>query len=202
MRRVGLAGDALEGGGWPANDAHGRTVLVIGTDLELAVALRDRLDRAYVTVCEVRHDEAAAAVRACHPWPWMVVGSGADCAETVLRPLARRPALVFWRGARPAGLAAHTRGVALFSELAAAAEAAIAAEVGSISLAPGAGLTMPGGGHVTSAALEALVASHPRPLFAAPRHFAGVPATLAAHDAPLRVARTPGGGVALELRAA
>jgi hypothetical protein len=98
-------------------------MLVIGDDLELAVALRDRLDRAYVTVCEVRTGEVDDAVRACHPWPWMVVGVGAGCAGTVVRRLARQPALVLWRGERPSGLPAHTRGLGLFSELAASAEA-------------------------------------------------------------------------------
>ncbi len=33
-----------------------RTVLAVGHDAELAVALRDRLDRAFLTVCEVRPD--------------------------------------------------------------------------------------------------------------------------------------------------
>jgi hypothetical protein len=41
-----------------------RTALVVGDDPELAVALRDRLDRAYVTVREVRTSEALVAVRA------------------------------------------------------------------------------------------------------------------------------------------
>lgn len=176
-------------------------MLVIGEDLELAVALRDRLDRTYVTVCEVRASEAGAAVRGCHPWPWMVVGDDSGCTELVARLLARRPALVLWRGERPSGLPAHTRTLGLFSELAAAAEAALAAEVGGIRLAPGAGLTMPGGEHTAGAALEALVASHPRPLFAAARHFAGVDETLAAHAVPLRFGWTAAGGAGLEPRA-
>jgi hypothetical protein len=179
-------------------DGLGRTMLVIGEDLELAVALRDRLDRAYVTVCEVRAGEAADALRGCHAWAWMVVGEGAGHAKTLVSLLARGPTLLLWRGEQPPGLPAHARGLALFSELAAAAEAATRAEVGGVRLAPGAGLTMPDGEHTASAGLEALVASHPRPLFSPPRHFHGVDGTLDSHGARLRVACTAQGGIVLQ----
>ena len=177
-------------------------MLVIGEDVELAVALRDRLDRAYVTVCEVRSPEAAGAVRGCQPWPWMVVGSSSALADALGTLLAGEPTLVLWHGEPPAGLPAHTRRMALFSELATAAQAAIDAEVGGVRLAPGTGLTMPDGGHASSPALEALVASHPRPLFAAGRWFRGAAATLDSHGVPLRVTRVGSGGRTLAPRAA
>ncbi len=177
-------------------------MLVIGDDLELAVALRERLDRAYVTVCDVRTAEAGAATRECHPWPWMVIGDRACDPGAVVGQLARTPALVLWRGGATAGLPAHARCLELFSELAEAAEDAVGAEVGGVRLAPGEGLTMPGGEHAASPALEALVSSHPRPLFAAARHFRTVGAMLESHRVPLRLERTAAGGVLLAAEAA
>jgi hypothetical protein len=177
--------------------ARGRTVLVIGEDPELAVALRDRLDRAYVTVCEVRPVEAEAAVRDCRPCPWMVVGAGMDVPGAVVTLLARQPTLLVWRGTQPPGLPAHARAVDRFSELAEAVEAAICAQVGGVRLAPGEGLTMTDTQHATSPALEALVASHPRAVFAPARHFRNVARTLKSHRVPLRLARSETGGARL-----
>ncbi len=181
----------------PPVGGRGRTVLVIGEDVELAVALRDRLDRTYVTVCEVRTAEALAALRACRPWPWMVIGDGSHVPESIVKALAEQPILLLWRGARPPGLPAHAYGSTRFSELAGAAERAISAEVAGIRLAPGAGLTMPDGKHAGNAALEALVANHPRPLFTQFRHFRAATATLDSHGIPLRVARSITGGISL-----
>jgi hypothetical protein len=172
-------------------------VLVISEDPELSVALRDRLDRAYVTVREVRAAEAEKAVRGCRPCPWMVVGAGSEVPDAVLPLLARRPTLLLWRGAPPRGLPPHTRGLERFSDLAAVAEAAISAEVGGMRLAPGGGITMPDAELATSAALEALVASHPRPVFAPARHFRNVAAALESHGVALRLARTGAGGARL-----
>jgi hypothetical protein len=104
---------------------------------------------------------------------------------------------LLWSGARPCGLPAQARAFALFSELAAAVAAALCAEVGGIRLAPGGGSTMPDGGHSGNAALEALVASHPHPLFAPARDFRGAVTALAAHRIPLRLDLDADGGVRL-----
>lgn len=188
----------MGGAGWngegPAG-GFGRTVLVVSQDSELAVALRDRLDRAYVTVCAVWPEEAETAVRGCRPWPWLVVGDAGDVPAAAVRLLLGRPTLVVWRGSRPPGLGRDTYVVERFSELAATVEAAVGAEAGGMRLAPGGGLTMPDGGHVTSPALEALVAVHPGGLFAAARHFGGVAAALEAHGVPLRLAQRGRGGL-------
>ncbi len=172
-----------------------RTALVVGDDPELAVALRDRLDRAYVTVREVRTSEALVAVRACAPWPWMLIGDGAVPAEAVAE-LSGKPVLVVWRGEPPPGLPAHAVGAQRFAEVAAAVERALSAEVLGMRLAVGDGVVMPDGMHAGSAALEALVAAHPRPLFAATHHFRSAERTLSAHGVPLRPGRH-GGGIAL-----
>ncbi len=168
-------------------------MLVIGEDAELAVALRDRLDRAYVTVCEVRPPEAEAAIQFCRPWPWMVVGTDAAVPAPALRLLAGCPTLMIWRGGPPPGLSANTRVVKLFSELAETAQAAISGSAGGMRLAPGSGLTMPDGRHLSSPSLEALVAVHPCGLFAAARHFRGVSAALASRGVPLHLQTGRGG---------
>jgi hypothetical protein len=163
-------------------------VLVIGEDPELAVALRDRLERAYVTVCEVRPAEAEAAVRGSRPWPWMVVGTGGTVPAAALKLLAGRPTLVIWQGGQPPGRPTNARVVERFSELVEVAAGAVRGTAGGMRLAPSGGVTMPDGRHVTSPALEALVAIHPFGLLGATRHFRGVAAALHSHHVPLRLA--------------
>ncbi len=167
-------------------------MLVIAEDPELAVALRDRADRAYVTVREVRPAEVEAAARGGRPWPWMVVGSVAELPGALADLLARRPVVLFWRGPQPAGLPAHARGFERFSELADAVDAAVRAEAGGVRLAPGDGLTMPDGQHAGDTALEVLVARHPHPVFAPAQHFRHVDAVLVPHRVPLRLAYASG----------
>ena len=179
--------------------ARGRAVLVVGDEPELAVALRERLDRVLVTVRELGHAEAAAAVDACRPRPWMVAGSGDRGSDPALvAALAGSTTLVHWLGLAPSGLPRHTRRFDRFSDLAAAISAALAATVAGIRLAPGDGLTMPDGRHAAGAALEALVACHPRPLFVARRLLAGVDRVLEAHGVRLRVVEVEPGGFRLE----
>jgi len=132
----------------------------------------------------------------------MVVGDSASLPDGTVRLLAQHPVLLFWRRVAPPHLPAHNRVIALFSELAAAAEEAIGADVGGVRLAPGAGLCMPGGGHAANGALEVLVALHPRPVFASARHFRAVDAALESHRVPFRLARTPGNGWVLDRVAA
>lgn len=180
---------------------RGRVVLVIDEDPELAVALGDRLDRAYVTVCGVDHAEAGDAALACIPCAWMVVGTGTCLAADVAPLLARQPALVLWRGEAPPGLPRHTRTASLYSDLAQAVERAIFKEVAGMRLAPGSGITMPDGRHARSAALEALVGGHPDPVFAPARYFHAAAAALQAHRVAARVSRTSDGGARLVAQA-
>jgi hypothetical protein len=185
------------GGDWPRAAGFGRTALVVGDNVELAVALRDRLDRAYLTICEVRPAEARAIIRNGRPLPWMVIADGGGITADVAVALGRHPMLLFWRGPRPPGLPAHARSFERFSELAGAVGAALQADVSGIHMAIGGGLTMPDGSLVRSAALEALVASHPEPLFLPLRHFRAAAAALASHRVALRPARARDGGVSL-----
>jgi hypothetical protein len=178
-------------------DGQGRTVLVVSDGIELAVAVRDQVDRAYVTVRDVPPSDGATAIRACRPWPWMVIGDIPAVSETVAEALGEHPLLLFWCGAMPAGLPAHARGFARFSVMAAALRMALGASVAGIRLAPGGGLTMPDGIHAGNAALEALVASHPHPVVAPMRDFRGALAAITAHRVPLCLRREGDGSVRL-----
>ena len=60
-----------------------RTTVVISPDGELAVGLRERLDRGRVVVKDARPGEARAAVKSCRPWPWMVIGAVPEPASEV-----------------------------------------------------------------------------------------------------------------------
>lgn len=172
-------------------------MLVVSRGIELAVALRERVDRAYLTVQDARPLEAVTAVRAVRPWPWMVVADMPAIAEDLAETLAEHPQLVFWCGAGPARLPAHARVFATFSELAAAVQAAVGGEVAGIRLAPGGGLTMPDGAHAGNAALEALVASHPHPVTAPMSDFRGALSAITAHRLPLCLTRAGDGSVSL-----
>jgi hypothetical protein len=175
----------------------GRTVLVVGDDAELATALRDRLDRAYVTVVEVLPGEELAAIRSCRPWPWMVVGAGEHVDPRVLTELGRGPTLLIWRAPPPPGLPARAIAADRFTVVVGTVATALGAEVAGMHLAIGSGVDMPDGGHVANACLEALVASHPRPLVAPSRLVRSAARALAAHGVPLRPRSTTDGGVVL-----
>jgi hypothetical protein len=171
-----------------------RSVLVVGDDAQLACALRDRLDRAYVTVVEVRPGEELDAVRACRPWPWMVVGAGTGVDGEVLGDLARSPILVVWRAPAPLGLPGHSLVCARFPSVVGAVEAALGATFAGMRLAIGGGVEMPGGAHVANASLEALLSSHPRPIAVRPQLARSVARVLAQHGVAVRARLSHAGG--------
>jgi hypothetical protein len=140
-----------------------RTVLVISEDGELSVALRDRIDRAYAVVKDVRSEEARAAFEACMPWPWLVVGNVASVDGGLIEAMEGRPVLVYWRGDMPDGLPSHARSFERFSDLSAAVTQALTQNVAGLKLAVGLGVDLPDGGFARSAELQALVAGYPHP---------------------------------------
>ncbi len=152
------AGNVTLGALAPERD---RTLVVLSRDGELAVGLRERLERARVVVKDARPDESLTAVESCQPWPWMLVGDVADLPPGVEAVPVRHPVLVLWLGPPPCGLPAHARSFSGFSELADAASRALDAEVGGMRLATGAGVELPGGRLARSASLQALVSAHP-----------------------------------------
>jgi hypothetical protein len=184
-----MAADAPNRGG----RAHERvrTVLVVSTDGEVAVALRERLDRAYVVVRDVRPEEVTASLADPRTWPWMLIGTGPDLPPDVAGLLRLRPALTGWYGPSPSGLPSHSLGYGRFSELATSVAAALANEVAGMHLAPGAGVDLPGGGYSSSASLEALVSAHPRPFDLPIGTFRSAARALAKRGIPMRPGRHP-----------
>lgn len=189
---VGAPVTARQGAGQPAVTSD-RTLVVIAGDPEVAVALRERLDRAYVTVRDVDVESAPGGLDACLPWPWMVVGSVPEPGDAVLRTLRHHPILVCWLGPAPPDLPTHARRFDRFSGLAAAAVDALAAQVAGMRLAIGSGIALPGGALSRNAELEALVCNHPAPFALPPTRFRSAQRTLRDSHLGCRVASSATG---------
>lgn len=179
-----------------ASTSGERTALVLSETHELAVALRERLDRAYVTVRHARPGEAEAAIADCWPWPWMIVGDLDDPGAAVLTLMRSRPVVVLWQGTHPVSLPAHAGVVSRFADLVAVSERALAGEVGGMRLAIGSGVSLPGGAHAENAELQALISLHPAGFDLAAHRFASAVRALARVNAGWAVTTT-GGGVRL-----
>jgi hypothetical protein len=193
MSRHGREGCTVRVVAAPALGGGGRVVLVVGGDPELPTALRERLDRAWVTVLDVRGGEEADALHTCRPWPWMVVGTGPHLPPPIADAARREPILLAWRGAEPADLPGRAMVSPHFGDLVAAIEAALHEERGGVRLCIGGGVEMPGGAVAEDRGLEALVAARGSPLPLSPRHAAAVARTLALHRVPLEPLATPDG---------
>lgn len=171
-----------------------RTLVVLATDGELAVALRERLERSLVVVKDARPEEAEAVVRSCRPWPWMLVGGIPEVGPALLAAL-RRPVLTLWYGARPPSLPRHALAFARFGDLAIAVRDALGRERAGMRLDAGCGVRLPGGAHAGSAALQALVscgaAGFDLPLAA----FRSASRALALHGLAVRPVRDPESGM-------
>ncbi|MGO8685861.1 MAG: hypothetical protein ACLQT7_01565 [Candidatus Dormibacteria bacterium] len=152
------AGAAPLGSLAPESD---RALVVIAPDGELAVGLRESVERSRVVVKDARPGEARSALESCRPWPWMVVGSVPDLRPEVVSTLMPHPVILLWLGAPPPGLPSHVRGFVRFSALAAAVGRALEAEVGGMRLEVGAGVRLPSGRISRSPDLQALVSAHP-----------------------------------------
>ena len=179
-----------------------RTILVISEDGELAVAIHDRVDRAYALVKDVRPAEALEGMATCLPWPWLVVGDVADLAPQVVDAFRNRPILMFWRGPTPPGLPGHTRTFERFSDLANAVTDAMAANVEGMKLAIGLGVDLPDGGYARSAELQALVTNHPHPFDVPLDAFRSAVRVLASHGLSCRPVRDSHSGTVSLVEAA
>lgn len=155
-----------------------RAIVVVGDDGETAVALRDALPRAMVVVLDARPSEAAAAIAVCRPCPWAVVWS----ADTEMpEALPARPTIALLREGSRAAPAPERW--ASYGVLLARLRAMLAAEVGGMRLAQGAGVELPDGSISHSAWLQALVSVHP----------GGMPASAAQLRAARRLLRAGAG---------
>jgi hypothetical protein len=170
---------------------HDRALVVLSSDGELAVGLRERLDRARVVVKDARPGEALRALGSCRPWPWMVVGNVAELPVGVAPALARYPVLVLWLEPLPGGLPAHVRVFSRYRVLADAVSRALDGEVEGMRLVAGAGVELPGGRISHSASLQALVSAHPAGFNLPLESFRSAARALAAQAIPLRPHRAP-----------
>ncbi|GAC1337025.1 MAG: hypothetical protein NVSMB29_00740 [Candidatus Dormibacteria bacterium] len=174
-----------------------RAVLVISDGAEVAVALRERVSRGLAVVRDVRPQEMSDGVRACRPWPWMVVGEVERVSGPVRAILCAEPVLIFWRGAVPEGFPPHVRRFASFAALAEAVTQALCSDAAGLRLAPGMGVELPDGRLSRSVELQALVSAHPRSFSLAHRRFHSSARLLARSGSRLRVGNVEGGGVGL-----
>ncbi|HYA00099.1 MAG TPA: hypothetical protein VEK76_07070 [Candidatus Binatia bacterium] len=170
-----------------------RAVLVIAEDGELAVGLREHLERELVIVKDARPGEAAAAADSCRPWPWMLVGAVPRLPRQLAGRL-RRPSLIAWYGPAPAPLPRHARSFSRFMDLVAEVHGSLVREVGGMRLAIGSGVDLPGGTHLRSSELQALV-STPAGFDLPASAFRAAEVALRRHRIPLRPGRDPESGL-------
>jgi hypothetical protein len=159
-----------------------RAILVVTTDGELAVAVRDAVPCGMAVIRDARPDDAGEIAAACLPWPWMVVGSAVSLTPALALAISRHPVLVSWLGAVPDGLPAHTRHFDRPATLLASIVAACAANVGGMHLALGSGVELDDGTLVRGAALESLVGAYPHGFALPMRTFRAASDALSRHD--------------------
>jgi hypothetical protein len=172
-----------------------RALVVISSDGEPAVGLRESVDRARVVVKDARPGEALHVLRSCRPWPWLVVGSVAEPPSEMATLLAAHPVVVLWLGPAPGWLPAHRRAFSRFSALAAAVVQALHNEVEGMRLATGAGVEFSDGRISRSAELQALVSAHPDGFDLSLNAFRSAARILAGHCVALRPRRDPATGL-------
>ncbi len=179
-----------------------RTILVVSDDGDMAVALHERVDRAYALVRDVRGEELPQGIAACAPWPWMLVGATPTIPSGSLAELKERPVIIHWMaGKEPEGLPAHAQPFERFSQLAERVKTALTQEVAGMRLSLGLGVELPDGTLARSSELQALVSAHPYPFDVPLDAFRSAGRVLAQHRIGWRPARyqLPSGasGVAL-----
>jgi hypothetical protein len=172
-----------------------RSLVVVASDGELAVGIRDGVDRARVMVKDARPEEATAVIASCRPWPWMVVGSGPGLPRGLARVLTFHPVVTLWLGVEPSGLPAQHHGFAHFAPLLAEIRRAACAAVDGMRLAPGAGVELPGGGISGNAELQALISVRPGGFGLPLQAFRSADRVLSRRGISLRPRRDPVTGV-------
>lgn len=160
-----------------------RSLVAVGADGEVAVALRDLLPREMVVVLDVRAGEADAAVAACRPYPWMVVDATPEGWPRSAR-VVEQPTILLARKA--AAAAPHALTWSRFGDLAATVGRMLTASLGGMRLAPGVGVELEDGDLVRSAALQALISLHPRGFALPAAQFRSAARILAAHGSAWR----------------
>lgn len=167
-----------------------RTLVVVGDDGEIAVAVREALPRAMVMVLDARPVEAQSAIGVCRPYPWAVVWAAAAAfPDALVRARTLSVLLVRGPAAEPR---CRWRSWSAFGELVAQLRQMLGASAGGMRLAPGMGVQMPDGRVVRCTPLQALLSVHPSGLSAPPSRFRDVHDVLRAHGVGWTTARVGG----------
>jgi hypothetical protein len=171
-----------------------RSIVAVSESGELGVALRDCVEPWRALIRDVRSDEFDAAVAACAPWPWMVVGSGSTAPNSLRTLLMARPSIVAWYGATPLDMGGRIHTSERFTDIAGFVHDCLQREVGGMRLAAGTGIELPLGRFVRSASLEALIGAHPAGFELPLRLFRSGARVLRMLDVPWRPQRAPASG--------
>ena len=156
-----------------------RSIVVITTDGELAVAVRETVPAGIAVVRDARPDDAAEVAAACLPWPWMVVGSTDSVTPELALLLRTRPVLTLWLGVGAGGSSRHMQCVSTATRhCSRAVSRACTATVGGMRLAPGSGVELDDGALLRGATLDALVGAYPGGFALPSRTFRSVSAAL------------------------
>ena len=171
--------------------------MVVSRTGELAEALRHGVPREMAVVIDARPREAAGAISACTPFPWMLVADAGAVPAPALAVARRHPVILAWRGRPPAEAPAHTRAFTSFASLAEFVTRALCGTVGGMRLGRGVGVDLDSGEAVRGAALEALVALHPAGFDLPLSRFNAAAHALARRGIAWRPAHDAAGGVVL-----
>ncbi len=172
-----------------------RTLLAISANGEIAVSIRDMVDRSYLVVRDVRSHEAEEGFHASLPWPWMVVGTTPTISPAVQRLLSHNPVLIAWYGSElPDGLPAHAVALSTFRELIAYINDRLDAQIAGMHLAIGLGVELPDGQLARSAELQALLSLAPAAFDIPMTAFRSAQRILLAHHIDASVNRDPDTG--------
>ena len=180
-----------------------RTLLAISDNGEIAVSIRDMVDRSYLVVRDVRPDEAEEGFHASLPWPWMVVGTTPTIPEGLLRLCNHNPVLIAWYGAAlPSGLPAHAVLLSSFRDLISYVNDRLESVLAGMHLAIGLGVELPDGQLARSAELQALLSLAPEAFDLPMTAFRSAQRILLAHHIDASVNRHPDTGrISLSARA-
>ncbi len=172
-----------------------RTLLAISDNGEIAVSIRDMVDRSYLVVRDVRPNEAEEGFHASLPWPWMVVGTTPTIPESIRNLMSHNPVLIAWYGAPlPEGLPSHAVALPTFRDLIGYINDCLEAQMAGMHLAIGLGVELPDGQLARSAELQALLSLAPASFDIPMTAFRSAQRILLAHHIEASVNRDPATG--------
>jgi hypothetical protein len=144
-----------------------RTIVVVAERPQLPAAVRERVSAEVALVRWTDHQRLPQTWGRCHPWPWIVIGSGSVPAG-LAELLDQRPVVVAWLGDPSPSPGPDWIPLEGWAELTAWLGRLRRVRVGGLGLAPYRGVATTGDRIVRAPAVEALLAAHPRGLAPSP----------------------------------